>query len=904
MGKYADHYLIEYKDTIRLHFDTKVETAWLTLKNYGVVFGAGARSRLTKDVRVVTVGTPAVEPYTDTISIGQMLDATDVIKLQVGILDIVKDFDATSFECNDLLDVIALALSELEPKPPRPYSFAIESTLPSPYKRLKSVRDWLEKILNKAPGAAMIAKGIREWKEAPVTPKGNLDLEDWREARRKYVGFTAYFPEPNLIRQEERTEKTTGGKTKRHDTRDIRPIPCNMDHPPTWEFEHALAKIEAGLPEKAEAWRRKNPGKKLPEHLSHHAAFKRVSCFAFRGEKRAPDEIKQSDDKKTGGMLAGVTRTDNAAFYTEEVDPEGNLTLVPRTMAVGDLNVTLKEAEAELDETLRTITSAFEPTSPDPEPQTIDPGYLEAIKRFDIMHLGKFVEIQRFKAYVSTTRSTAISKAFANFYSAEIYDEKEDLTTYCYAVRCRGGFFLDSYVPPEYNNKDNLEKYLKSLHQFNSVCEQEVAVPGAIWWENIVGMRIIRCNKDGQFFFGPVFLKKELLSTDSHAFSELFELFSGRSQGTPYLSNEIGRSYAQDKFTYFNGTPVSNSCISISPISVRKPMVQISETALFFSSQPVSLSGAPQEVVIHNPGDGPLTVRSIVVKGQNAEDFVLVDMVDITVMAGTSLNFYVRFNPSSGGERRGVIEISHSASETPHRITLEGFGVPPVTFSPTELEFKEQLIRTTSDPHIVWLINRGARALEECRMTVDTPFTCAVKPPIGPYDPRELGSLLRVGPGQKLRIEVGFFPVRSSYEIASYLTITSKDGASYKLKVQGKAASKVRRNIDLSAKSLEFGNQRVDTDSRPKFGTLTNLGNERVEIDEIEVLPKDSRDFAVYSTSEEELYADAGRARIVGVIFTPTRAGIRRGKLKITYKAHYSSHEILLSGNGIDTETT
>jgi hypothetical protein len=42
MGKYADHYFIEYKDTIRLHFDKKVETAWLTLKNYGVVFGAVA----------------------------------------------------------------------------------------------------------------------------------------------------------------------------------------------------------------------------------------------------------------------------------------------------------------------------------------------------------------------------------------------------------------------------------------------------------------------------------------------------------------------------------------------------------------------------------------------------------------------------------------------------------------------------------------------------------------------------------------------------------------------------------------------------------------------------------------------------------------------------------------------
>jgi hypothetical protein len=35
----------------------------------------------------------------------------------------------------------------------------------------------------------MIAKGILDWMKAPMTPKGNLDFEDWREARRKSVRF-------------------------------------------------------------------------------------------------------------------------------------------------------------------------------------------------------------------------------------------------------------------------------------------------------------------------------------------------------------------------------------------------------------------------------------------------------------------------------------------------------------------------------------------------------------------------------------------------------------------------------------------------------------------------------------------------------------------------------------------
>jgi len=122
-------------------------------------------------------------------------------------------------------------------------------------------------------------------------------------------------------------------------------------------------------------------------------------------------------------------------------------------------------------------------------------------------------------------------------------------------VRCKQGFHLptDKKDHAAWNKKEDAQNAMTHF------AEQEVAVPGAIWWEDVVGVRLIRVDRKGQFFTGPVFLKdvlREELWTaptdnvmfpypDNDAFDELFELLSGKSQGKGF---EIQWSYDRAPF--------------------------------------------------------------------------------------------------------------------------------------------------------------------------------------------------------------------------------------------------------------------------------------------------------------------------------------------------------------------
>jgi len=62
MCKYNDDNLIKYEDAIVLHFDQTGEMAWLTMKNYGLVFWEWIWAENPKrwdEVKEITIGVPA-----------------------------------------------------------------------------------------------------------------------------------------------------------------------------------------------------------------------------------------------------------------------------------------------------------------------------------------------------------------------------------------------------------------------------------------------------------------------------------------------------------------------------------------------------------------------------------------------------------------------------------------------------------------------------------------------------------------------------------------------------------------------------------------------------------------------------------------------------------------------------
>ena len=237
--------------------------------------------------------------------------------------------------------------------------------------------------------------------------------------------------------------------------------------------------------------------------------------------------------------------------------------------------------------------------------------YWKVMMDLDILTLAVYTADANFGGYISTSTSTVIAKHFANssipnienpekkrFTEEEImailqdhkagrsaadlarrhqispatidvwktmYGSPEDRVkawkpVYCYSVRCKNGFYLPTDVKGEW------KKWQKKSHAQNAFAhhaEQEVAVAGGIGWADVVGVRRIRVDLNGQFFCGPVFLsdmlrqeyqdtlpkevikdgqplktvdgkpmKHWLAQPDDNAFDQLFELFSGKSQGT------------------------------------------------------------------------------------------------------------------------------------------------------------------------------------------------------------------------------------------------------------------------------------------------------------------------------------------------------------------------------------
>jgi hypothetical protein len=845
MGKtYTNSNLIRYGETIQLHFDQTGKIAWLTLKNYGYVFG----TQPFDAVKQATIGIPAgdgprplsrdqqseynkfaqdhgfkpgeLKPLGRPISIGAMLDAIDVIKFQVAILTSYYDTPRTSrgFARGELYKLIEKVFQTLGVQEPHTivYKEKDESFHWNTYMSLR-------KILTKPPGALAVYDAIRAYNS-------------------QKTGLTAYFPEPSLIPEEQRTKlnlfKKGSGKTVGEDTRDIEPLlsPSYKPYDPfednaPFNFNEFIAMVDedirelrakGGYPEDSLLHPKDSP--RTARYLHKH--IQTVCCFGFRGDDRDPAEI-----KKAGGFLPGVTRKDEGVAKFKDI--------------AGEIDAALKKGGEE---------------------------YLEVMKKLNILHLGVYTreETSKFKGYTSVTTSTAIAKYFAN-------RDTEELTsrTYCYAVRCRGGF----YLPTPVRENKGWWKGLDTWHTFIHLAEQEVAVPGAIWWDNdIVGARVIRCDKNGQFFFGPVFLKDQLKREDNGAFSALFELFSGKSQGEGFQFGQIEKSYPQTPFT----CRVARSNDETSDSASEAPAVTLSLTSLTFSNQAVGTPSAAQNVTLFNDGNAPLSITNTKLTGENPDNFTRQTEVNApSVPPSQSCTIRVTFTPTAIGNRTATLEISHNASGSPHNVTLTGAGVSPVILSPDSLTFGDQAVGTSAVKNLT-LTNRGNAPLS----TV---------------------TIRRAGPDGGDFAETrafGSVPVNESRTISVTFTPTSTGERTGTLEVSYSASDPplTARLIGtgvvaaLSATSLAFSYQALGTSSAAREVRLTNPGKAPLSITDIKIIGANPGDFEFVSGSRN---LQAGESCTISVIFTPKAIGERTGTLEISHNASGSPQRVTLTGTGV-----
>jgi hypothetical protein len=119
--------------------------------------------------------------------------------------------------------------------------------------------------------------------------------------------------------------------------------------------------------------------------------------------------------------------------------------------------------------------------------------------------------------------------------------------------------------------------------------------------------------------------------------------------------------------------PVSKNVQILDP----GPQAKVSPEGLGFGDQRTDVDAATKQLTLSNTGSQPLVVSAVNVSG---EGFSLPDGAGACVRSlapQDSCNLNVAFKPPSAGEKKGVVEFVHNASDSPTKVGVVGTGVAP-----------------------------------------------------------------------------------------------------------------------------------------------------------------------------------------------------------------------------------
>ncbi len=262
-----------------------------------------------------------------------------------------------------------------------------------------------------------------------------------------------------------------------------------------------------------------------------------------------------------------------------------------------------------------------------------------------------------------------------------------------------------------------------------------------------------------------------------------------------------------------------------------------------------------QGLTISNTGATTLHVSSLAGSG----DFTVAGNC-AAIPAGAACSLSVTFTPSAAGTRNGVITITDDAADSPQTVPSTGQGqAAGAALSAARLTFPNTLQGSVSSPMALTLANSGATALSGISVALEGDFTetntCTASLPAG----------------AQCNIHVSFAPSLGTQETGT-LSVTDSAGAqAISLSGQG-----VAPGATLSAVSLVFGSQPVNTVSSAQTLVLSNTGTADLSIASI----TSSAGFTDVTNCGTTLAAGAGCT--IGVSFAPAAAGSQSGSVTVS----------------------
>ena len=306
--------------------------------------------------------------------------------------------------------------------------------------------------------------------------------------------------------------------------------------------------------------------------------------------------------------------------------------------------------------------------------------------------------------------------------------------------------------------------------------------------------------------------------------------------------------------------------------------VQTTATAapapLTFSAQPEETVSAFQQVVITNTGNATLNVTQIVVSG----DFSETDTCSDPVAPGSTCSVNVSFLPTNTGTHAGLLTIFANVPTGQLTVSLSGTGVTgsAVVLTPPKVSFPATIIGTTAAAMDVTISNTSIGAVSLTSETVTGDYAITAN---------TCGSTL--SPNSGCTLGIAFAPSASGSR-TGILTITDNLGTQT-AQLSGTALAPA--TDALTPLSLTFSSQIVGTASQSQQVTLTNSGDQALQLISTQV----SGDFSVVNNCGTSLAGHSTCAILVQ--FVPTRVDSETGTLTVTDAIR--SQSVTLGGIGL-----
>jgi hypothetical protein len=114
------------------------------------------------------------------------------------------------------------------------------------------------------------------------------------------------------------------------------------------------------------------------------------------------------------------------------------------------------------------------------------------------------------------------------------------------------------------------------------------------------------------------------------------------------------------------------------------PIASINPSSIDFKDQVAKKASKPQRITITNTGGKELYINSVVIDGDNKEDFAFSKdtCTGSTIGINKSCIIDAVFTPAVTERRKAVLTITDNATDSPQMVTLTGNGINSVAVPP------------------------------------------------------------------------------------------------------------------------------------------------------------------------------------------------------------------------------